>query len=306
VRNPDKTVNYLIASLEDITERMKAEEEKECLMDSLAEKTKEMENFTSIIRHDLGNPLLSVDAFATMLDEYCGQLDQILENNSVSQELRDQMSSIVKSDIPEAVSFIQTGAADMQKLLKGLKQVADVGRRTLQIEPQDMNEIIRQIVGKLNFQINDCGASIAVEPLSACLGDAIQLNQVFSNLLTNALKYLDPNRKGSIHVSSRVEQGMSIYCIEDNGIGISPANKEKVFEIFHRVDPEGHVSGEGLGLTIVGHIIEQHKGRIWLESELGKGSKFFVSLPTVYMADSTPKATESNSLTQSKENIKQF
>ena len=72
---------------------------------------------------------------------------------------------------------------------------------------------------------------------------------------------------------------MSIYCIEDNGIGIGPGDKEKVFEIFHRVDPKGPVSGEGLGLTIVGRIIERHKGRIWLESDLGKGSIFYVALP---------------------------
>ncbi len=254
-------------------------EECEYLAKTLASKNKELQNFTSIIRHDLGNPLLSIDAFATMLDEYCCQLDQILGKNSASQELKDQISSIVKSDIPEAVSYIQTSAAEMKKLLEGLKQVADVGRRTLNIEPQDMNEIIRQIVGKMSLQFDDCGASVAVESLPACLGDATQLSQIFTNLLSNALKYLDLNRKGSIHISSRVEQEMSIYCLEDNGIGIAPADKEKVFEIFHRVDPKGPVSGEGLGLTIVGRIIDRHQGRIWLESELGKGSIFYVALP---------------------------
>ncbi len=255
-------------------------QECEYLTKTLASKNKELQNFTSIIRHDLGNPLLSIDAFASMLDKYCDQLNQFLEKNSISQELKDQVSSIVKSDIPEAVSYIQTSATEMKKLLEGLKQVADVGHRTLNIEPQDMNEIIRQIVGKMSFQFDDCGASVAVEPLSACLGDATQLNQVFRNLLSNALKYLDPNRKGSIHISGRVEQGMSIYCIEDNGIGIAHAEKKKVFEIFHRVDPKGIVSGEGLGLTIVGRIIDRHNGRIWLESELGKGSIFYVALPT--------------------------
>ena len=255
-------------------------EECEYLAKTLASKNKELQNFTSIIRHDLGNPLLSIDAFATILDEYCDQLDQLLEKNSASQKLKDQVSSIVKNDIHEAVSYIQISAAEMKKLLEGLKQVADVGRRTLHIEPQDMNEIIRQIVGKMSFQFGDYSVSVAVEPLPASLGDATQLNQVFSNLLNNSLKYLEPNRKGSIRISGRVEQGMSIYCIEDNGIGIAPANKEKVFEIFHRVDPKGSVSGEGLGLTIVGRIIDRHKGRIWLESELGKGSMFCVALPT--------------------------
>ncbi len=255
-------------------------QECEYLAKTLSSKNKEIQNFTSIVRHDLGNPILSIDGFASLLDEYCEQLAQLLEKDGISQELKDQVSSIVKKDIHEAVSYIQTNATEMKKLLEGLKQVADVGRRTLNIEPQDMNEIIRQIVAKMSFQFDNCGASVAVEPLSACFGDATQLNQVFSNLLNNALKYLEPNRKGSIRISGRVEQGMSIYCIEDNGIGIGPGDKEKVSEIFHRVDPKGPVSGEGLGLTIVERIIERHKGRIWLESELGKGSIFYVALPT--------------------------
>ncbi|MBW8041951.1 MAG: hypothetical protein FVQ85_18400 [Planctomycetes bacterium] len=255
-------------------------QECEYLAKTLASKNKELQNFTSIIRHDLGNPLMSIDAFSIMLDKYCDQLNQLLEKNSISEKLKDQVSSIVKSDISEAVSYIQTSTAEMRKLLEGLKQVADVGHRTLQIEPQDMNEIVRQIVSKMRFQFDDCGASVAIETLPACLGDATQLNQVFRNLLNNALKYLDPNRKGSIHIYGRVEQGMSIYCVEDNGIGVAPANKEKIFEIFHRVDSQGPVSGEGLGLTIVGRIIERHKGRIRLESELGKGSIFCVALPT--------------------------
>ena len=129
-----------------------------------------------------------------MLDEYCDQHNQLIEKNSISQKLRAQVASIVKSDIHEAAGYIQTSVAEMQKLLEGLKQVADVGHRTLQIKPQDMNEIVKQIVRKMSFQFDDCGASVAVDPLPVCLGDTTQLNQVFRNLLNNALKYLDPNR----------------------------------------------------------------------------------------------------------------
>ena len=102
---------------------------------------------------------------------------------------------------------------------------------------------------------------------------------MFGNLLDNALKYLDPHRVGGIRVSGRCEDGMSLYCVEDNGIGIAAEQQERVFEIFHRVDPDDAAGGEGIGLSIVRKLVERQKGRIWLESEPGRGSRFFVALP---------------------------
>jgi signal transduction histidine kinase len=90
---------------------------------------------------------------------------------------------------------------------------------------------------------------------------------------------MDPERAGIIKISGSLENGHSVYCVEDNGIGIEREHQDKVFEIFHQLDP-GMVKGEGLGLTIVQKVIEKHNGKVWLESEPGKGSRFYVSLPT--------------------------
>jgi signal transduction histidine kinase len=120
---------------------------------------------------------------------------------------------------------------------------------------------------------------VVLEELPGCVGDRDQIDQAFSNLLNNAVKYLHPKRKGLIKIWGRQEGSMSVYCVEDNGVGIPPEHQDRVFEIFHRVDPAGGVAGDGLGLSIVSRILDRHQGRIWLESEPGKGSKFFVALP---------------------------
>jgi signal transduction histidine kinase len=101
---------------------------------------------------------------------------------------------------------------------------------------------------------------------------------LFSNLIENALKYLDSERSGVINVSGRKENGHSVYYVEDNGIGISPKYQEKIFEIFYQLEPSKE-EGEGLGLAIASKIVQSHSGKIWVESEIGKGSKFVVSLP---------------------------
>ena len=104
------------------------------------------------------------------------------------------------------------------------------------------------------------------------------MNQVFSNIIDNAIKFLDPKRPGKISISGKLEKNHAIFCVEDNGIGIAKNHTGKIFDIFHRLNPAA-TSGEGLGLTIVQRIMAKHNGKVWVESELGKGSKFYLSLP---------------------------
>jgi signal transduction histidine kinase len=114
--------------------------------------------------------------------------------------------------------------------------------------------------------------------LPPCIGDRSQIDQVFSNLIDNALKYLDPSRPGLILITGHKNHKQVIYCVKDNGIGIAPEHHEKIFDIFHQITPS-ESKGEGLGLSIVQKIIERHEGKIWIKSEPGKGSNFFLSLP---------------------------
>ncbi|MEW5959514.1 MAG: ATP-binding protein, partial [Chloroflexota bacterium] len=160
-----------------------------------------------------------------------------------------------------------------------LLRLSRLGRTALEIEKLDMNRIIAGLTDTFEFRLQQTDAVLQVaENLPLCLGDEGQISQVFANLLDNALKYLDPNRSGNIKIGGCLEGDQAIYWIEDNGIGIAPEHQPKIYEIFHRLHPD-HSDGEGLGLTIVHRILDRHHGSIRVESEPGRGSKFFVSLP---------------------------
>ena len=143
-----------------------------------------------------------------------------------------------------------------------------------------MNDLLSEIMNNVKYKTRNLDAEVVFEDLPDCTGDKHQITQVFTNLIDNALKYLSPERKGIIKITGNTKNKESIYCVEDNGIGIDPAYHGKVFEIYHRLDPHTSTEGDGLGLTIVRRILDRHKGRIWLDSEREKGSKFFVAIPT--------------------------
>jgi light-regulated signal transduction histidine kinase (bacteriophytochrome) len=128
------------------------------------------------------------------------------------------------------------------------------------------------------FRIQQAGASVTIEKLHDCLGDFDQVNQVFANLLDNALKFLDKERNGKITITGHLDNNESIYCVQDNGIGIDPKHQKKIFELFHRLNHDT-IEGEGIGLTAVWRMLNRQEGRIWVESEPGKGSRFCVALP---------------------------
>jgi len=260
-------------------ERKHFGQERQRLLKTLAAKNEELQSVVYVASHDLKSPLVNIQGFSGELSRSCAEFKAILGGEDVPAALKEKLASLMCEDVPESLGFIRAGTLKMQALLDGLLEVCRVGSAVLQIQALDMNEMIKHIIASMQFQINDSGADVIVDDLPGCIGDGDHVNQVFSNLLTNAVKYLDADRKGEIHISGRGEDGESIYCVQDNGLGIASQHQDKVFEIFHRLDPDRHADGEGLGLTIAMRIIQRHEGRIWVESEPGKGSMFFVSLP---------------------------
>ena len=245
----------------------------------LESKNRELQTFARILRHDLGNPLFSVEAFAKSIADRCRRAGGTTEGAAGGPGREARLLSVLRDDIPRSVDSIQSSVTMMKRLLEGLRQIADVGYLPMHMGRVDMNELVREIAEALRPKLTAGRASLTVGELPACAGDVVQLSEVFSNLLDNAIKYLDPHRPGEIRVSGQSVDGMSVYCVEDNGIGIVPEQQERVFDMFHRAHPDEVTQGEGLGLSIVQRLVERHRGRIWLESEPGRGSRFFVSLP---------------------------
>jgi PAS domain S-box-containing protein len=262
----------------DITERKHSEEKMAAMTQSLAEKNKELESIVYVASHDLRSPLVNIQGFSRELEHSCRRVGELLRDASVAGDRAAELETLIREDVPEALNYIRAGAAKIDTLLSGLLRFSRLGRAALRIERLDVNRVLAGILGAMEFQVQRAGARVRIEELPDCLGDAGQINQVFSNLLDNALKYLDPRRPGEITVSGRRENGRSLYAVRDNGRGIAAEHQARVFEIFHRLNPS-QGEGEGLGLTIAQRSLERQNGRLWVESEAGVGSTFFVSLP---------------------------
>ncbi len=258
-KDEDGKVTGVFAAARDITERKKAEEMLRLNLNELGRSNAELEQFAYVSSHDLQEPLRMIGSYLQLLERrYEGQLDD-------------------KAD--KYIHFAVDGAARMQNLINDLLAFSRVTTRAKEFEITDVESIYNQVLINLEVSIKESSAIISHDPLPKVMADDTQLIQVFQNLISNAIKFRgEENPK--IHIAAERKNKQWLFSVQDNGIGIDPKHKDRIFEVFKRLHKRRDYPGTGIGLSIVKKIIERHGGNIWVESELGKGSVFYFTLPS--------------------------
>jgi len=273
-----EAIQGLSGAFVEVLTAKRTEMARDLLNAELNSKNVELEQILHVTSHDLRSPLVNIRGFAQEMENSCRLLSRAVRREGLESTMGPEELAALNKDIPEALGYICAGVKKMDMLLSGLLRLARVGRAAVAIKRLDMKPLVSDVIASMEYQIEAAGAQVQVDLLPPCRGDAQQINQVFSNLLDNAVKHLDENRPGLISITGEKRDGNSVYCVEDNGVGIAPEHRDMIFEIFHRLEPQ-RCQGDGLGLTIVKRILTRQNGKVWVESQPGKGSKFFVSLP---------------------------
>lgn len=268
------------AMFTDITASKATSAEREHLLAELARKNAHLEDILRVVSHDLRTPLINILGFCERLDRACQKICEIVAVAHVSPVHSADLQQILDDQAPRALHFVRAGAIRMDSLLNGLLRFSRLGREALEPQVLEVLPLLNAVVAAMRFQSEMAKAQIElVPPLPPCRADKDQFQQVFANLLDNALKYRDPERPLSIRITGRREGAECIYCVEDTGRGIPPEHQASVWDLFRRVCPDSDIPGDGVGLALVHRIIERHQGRAWLESEPGHGSRFSIALP---------------------------
>jgi PAS domain S-box-containing protein len=252
VRGIDGNIVKWLGTSTDIDDQKRVEEE-------LRRANQDLEQFAYSASHDLQEPLRSIKIYGDLLKRrYRHKLD--------GQAL-------------EFCDYMHSGATRMEMLVTDLLAYTQVTRLEAPVEDTDANESLDAAVANLSRAIAESGAEITHDPLPSARVHSTHMRQLFQNLIGNAIKYRSPDRVPLIHVQSERQQGLWVFAVRDNGIGIETEYKEHIFGLFKRLHTSDEYSGTGIGLAICQRIVERYHGRIWVESSPGDGSTFFFSIP---------------------------
>jgi len=182
------------------------------------------------------------------------------------------------ADADDFIHFAVDGALRMRNLMDGLLALSQVGTHGRPLEPTDCEAVVDKAVNDLSVAIAESGAVISRDPLPTVLGDAGQLEQLFQNLVSNAIKFRSEEAP-RVHITARRKRTEWLFSVRDNGIGIHSKYSERIFVVFQRLHAREERSGTGIGLAISKKIVERHGGRIWIESRPGEGTTFYFTIP---------------------------
>lgn len=253
-------VNRISFGIVTLRSRIQLNREREKLQHlslELQRSNNELQDFANIVSHDLREPLRAVTGFMELLKmRYSDKLDEKAK---------------------EFIDFAMGGGKNMKNMLNGLLEFSRVRTEGVKFSEIDVNTVLSDAMSNLQLKITENAAQITSDKLPKIKGDAAQLTQLLQNLIQNALKFRNA-RIPKIHVGAKRQDNNWLFYVRDNGIGIDPKYQERIFLIFHRVHSQREYEGTGVGLAVCKRIVERHGGKIWVESELGKGSTFFFTI----------------------------
>lgn len=240
--------------VEDISDYRRALSELEIRSRDHDQSVRDLEELAYVVSHDLQQPL----GFLTRA------LDQIGSDDAISS--------------PAHVMQARRGAAALDRMLSSVLRLTRLERQDLELAPVDLGSVVARVLDLLQAEIESCSAEVAVEPLPMIIADEGQMEQLFHNLVSNAIKY-SGGRPPKIHISGIENSQEWRLTVSDNGIGIDPAAGERIFKMFQRLHTQDEIPGTGIGLAVCRRIANRHGGRIWVESRLDDGSAFHITIP---------------------------
>ena len=258
LREKTGQVSGVMGISRDITDRKLADENLRRAFNDLARSNAELERFAYVASHDLQEPLRMVTSYLQLLEKrYKDRLD---------------------GDALDFINFAVDGSNRMKALINDLLAYSQVGTRGNEFKITACEKVLSVVLHDLQLSIEETGAVITHDPMPDVLADKVQLESLFKNLISNAIKFRS-EQTPRIHIGVEKKEKEWLFSICDNGIGIDPQYFDRIFIIFQRLHNREKYSGTGIGLAISKRIVERHGGRMWIESESGQGSTFFFTIP---------------------------
>lgn len=263
--------------------------------DDLQRQTQDNEMFIYSVSHDLRSPLVNLQGFSKELHHSIREMHDTISESNLNDKDKQRIHDVIEEDVEVSLKFIRTAVSRSASIIDSMLRLSRVGRVEYQSQLTDVNEVVRRVIDAMSSTIRERQAVVLSQPLPPCYGDPTAVEQIFGNLVGNAVNYLDPTRAGTVEIgvlpSDPGQPDFRTYFVKDNGLGIPADYLGKMFSAFNRLHADV-AQGEGVGLALIKRIVMRHGGKIWVESTEGVGTTFYTSLPVLPAGQSENQAAQ--------------